>query len=140
MDAPQQPFESEYRSKFPPEPPTLAQALRPHLHLPGDRRTWSKRAYEAYDARRGTSFTAAHEAALDVLAEETANYLVRMGLGRHDTTPVRFEIVRGWLVEVEDGCTCGLGGPTGHEPSCGLNPIVALADLPGYDEFVAGLR
>lgn len=45
------------------------------------------------------------------------------------------EIVNGWLVERTDEHTCGGGGPEAsgmHEESCGLEPLVNLAELPGY--------
>ncbi|MEC4616282.1 hypothetical protein [Tsukamurella tyrosinosolvens] len=35
----------------------------------------------------------------------------------------------GWIVAEAGGCTCYGGGPYGHEPGCGLEPIVKLADV-----------
>lgn len=35
-----------------------------------------------------------------------------------------YSIVNGWLVEEANGCTCGTpGGPYGHEPGCGYEPL-----------------
>lgn len=41
-----------------------------------------------------------------------------------------------WLVEEHDGHTCGAGGEHGHEPGCGLVPLVDLRGLPGWDSLV----
>lgn len=35
----------------------------------------------------------------------------------------------GWIVAEAGGCTCYGGGPYGHEPGCGYEPIVQLTDL-----------
>ena len=41
-----------------------------------------------------------------------------------------------WLVEHVDECTGGACGPEyGHEPSCGMLPIVDLSTLDGYAEL-----
>lgn len=41
-------------------------------------------------------------------------------------------IVGTWLVEELGTCTCG-GGVYGHEQYCGLEPIVDLATLKGWN-------
>lgn len=40
--------------------------------------------------------------------------------------PKKLLIVNDWLVEETDSCTCYGGGPYGHEPGCGLEPLVNL--------------
>jgi len=42
-----------------------------------------------------------------------------------------------WLVEVHQHCTCGDGGPMGHEPGCGTVPLIDLAGLPGGEHLLA---
>lgn len=41
----------------------------------------------------------------------------------------RYSIVNGYLVETANGCTCHGGGPYGHEPGCGMEPVALLSDL-----------
>lgn len=41
-----------------------------------------------------------------------------------------------WLVEVHQHCTCGAGGPEGHERACGAMPLIDLSGLPGWDALV----
>lgn len=41
-----------------------------------------------------------------------------------------------WLVEQVDHHTCGAGGEWGHEPGCGLVPLMTLAEL---DELLTAL-
>ena len=48
------------------------------------------------------------------------------------------QIVGTWLVEVTDGCTCG--SPGNHERGCGMEPIVDLATLEGWDQDALMLR
>lgn len=46
-------------------------------------------------------------------------------------TPEKLELVNGWLVQVVDEHTCGAGpgSGAGHEPDCGLVPIVSVEHL-----------
>ena len=44
----------------------------------------------------------------------------------------RLSIVNGYLVECANECTCYGGGPYGHEPGCGYEPLVNLAELSGW--------
>lgn len=41
----------------------------------------------------------------------------------------RLRIEHGWLVLEVDEHTCGAGGELGHEPSCGMEPVMTLAEL-----------
>lgn len=50
------------------------------------------------------------------------------------------EIDGTYLVEGHTHCTCGAGGPVGHEPGCGLVPLVDLRGLPGWDGLVAAVK
>lgn len=45
-----------------------------------------------------------------------------------------------WLVEQHTHCTCGAGGPEGHERACGLVPMVDLSTLPGWESLAQGLQ
>lgn len=48
-------------------------------------------------------------------------------------------IVNGWLVEETGEHTCGGGGPEAsgiHEPGCGLEPLVKLTDLRGFQGLI----
>jgi hypothetical protein len=49
--------------------------------------------------------------------------------------PVELRIDGHWLVEEVQHHTCGAGDVYGHEPGCGLIPVVDLATLPGYAEL-----
>jgi hypothetical protein len=40
----------------------------------------------------------------------------------------------GWLVEVHNHCTIGCEPPYGHQPGCGLVPIVRLNNLDGWPD------
>lgn len=41
----------------------------------------------------------------------------------------RYGVFNGHLVEYTDKCTCGAGGPYGHEPGCGMEPLGKIEDL-----------
>lgn len=41
----------------------------------------------------------------------------------------RIIIDNGWLVEVVDGCTHGCPAEYGHQPGCGLEPLVDLVRI-----------
>lgn len=43
------------------------------------------------------------------------------------TPDPEFAFINGWLAEVTNSCTCYGGGPYGHEPSCGTEPIVNIS-------------
>lgn len=50
-------------------------------------------------------------------------------------------IMHGWLCGRVDACTCGFGGPPyGHEPICGLEPLVRLDRIEGWKEELVFLR
>lgn len=54
---------------------------------------------------------------------------------------MNFVIAYGYLCEKVDGCTCGFGGaPYGHEPGCGLEPLVQLNEIEGWKEELEHLR
>lgn len=59
--------------------------------------------------------------------------------------PSELAIINHFLVEVANECTCYGGGPYGHEPGCGYEPLVNLAEIDGYPgpaplEAVRGLH
>ena len=44
-------------------------------------------------------------------------------------------IMHGYLCQSVDTCTCGYGGyPYGHEPGCGLEPLIRLDQISGWHE------
>ena len=46
-----------------------------------------------------------------------------------------------WLVEVVDGCNCGAAGlGYGHERGCGMEPIVDLSKIPGWEQLQEQIR
>lgn len=45
-----------------------------------------------------------------------------------------------WIVEASDVCTCGGPAPYGHEPSCGVEPIVQLSGLRGWQAFLREVK
>jgi hypothetical protein len=45
-----------------------------------------------------------------------------------EETP-KLRIDSGWLVEEVDHCTCGAGNEYGHEPGCGLDPLMPVSEL-----------
>lgn len=40
-----------------------------------------------------------------------------------------YAVMHGWLVGKAEGCTCGFGGPEGHHPECGWEPLVEVEVL-----------
>ncbi|MGC5027426.1 hypothetical protein ACLQ3K_21980 [Tsukamurella sp. DT100] len=65
----------------------------------------------------------AHE--LSAARAELAEVLTAL-TGLSDPT---LHVRNGWIVAEAGGCTCYGGGPYGHEPGCGWEPIVQLTDL-----------
>lgn len=59
-----------------------------------------------------------------------------------DPTTVRERIDGHWLVEEHQHHTCGAGpgSGAGHEPGCGLVPVVDLRGLPGWGGLIATAR
>lgn len=54
-------------------------------------------------------------------------------------------IMHGYLCQSVDTCTCGYGGyPYGHEPGCGLEPLIRLDQISGwheeYEQLVEAIR
>ena len=46
-----------------------------------------------------------------------------------------------WLVEVVNECTCGVAGlGYGHERGCGMEPIVDLSKIPGWEQLQEQIR
>lgn len=46
-----------------------------------------------------------------------------------------YGIFYGHLVEFVDEHTCGAGGEMGHEPQCGMEPVVRLTGWDDVEEF-----
>lgn len=71
-------------------------------------------------------------------AEDIARLLTAAGLlATAPCCPPTVETIDGhWLVEHHTHCTCGAGGPEGHEPGCGLVPLVDLRGLRGWASLV----
>ena len=48
---------------------------------------------------------------------------------KHDALMAKTEhyaVMHGWLVGKVDVCNCGFGGPEGHHPECGWEPLVEI--------------
>lgn len=45
-----------------------------------------------------------------------------------------------WLVEITAECTCGAGSGKRHNSLCGVQSIVDLTTIPGFEEMIEDVR
>lgn len=54
--------------------------------------------------------------------------------------PSSYAVIGEWLVQEADGCTCYGGGPYGHEPGCGYEPVAKISEIEATLSAVNRLR
>lgn len=82
-----------------------------------------------YHAANGVNAVAEEVTRAQAARDDAQDQLAKVLTAITGETDRMLSVRNGWIVAEAGGCTCYGGGPYGHEPGCGLDPIVKLADL-----------